>query len=127
MAGIVGFRAGSLVMTLVGDGVRTAGVVDQHRQEFADRAFSPNGAMEGHVGLKLVTASAPISFLDDVACFGEVRDDSKGASFRDTERGTDVPQPYPGIVGDAEQDSGVIGQEVPRSGLRGTHGLPFGQ
>jgi hypothetical protein len=114
-------------MTLVGDGVRTAGVVDQHRQQFADRAFSPHGAIEGHVGLKLVAASAPISFLDDVARFGEVGDDSKGASFRDTERGTDVPKPDPGIVGDAKQDSSVIGQEAPRSGVPSTHGLPFGQ
>jgi hypothetical protein len=127
MAGIVGFRAGSLVMTLVGGGVRTTGVVDQHRQQFADRAFSPNGAIEGHVGLKLVAASAPISFLDHVARFGEVSDDSKGASFRDTERGADVSQPDPGIVGDAKQDSSVIGQEAPRSGVPGTHGLPFGQ
>jgi hypothetical protein len=127
LAGIVSFRAGSLVMTLVGDGVRTAGVVDQHGEKFADRAFSPNGAIEGHVGLKLVAASATISFLDDVARFGEVSDDSKGASFRDTERGTDVPQPDPGIVGDAEQDSSVVGQEAPRSGVPGTHGLPFGQ
>jgi hypothetical protein len=80
-------------MTLVGDGVRTTGVVDQHGEKFADRAFLANGAIEGHVGLKLVAASAPISFLDDVAGLGEVSDDSKGASFRDTERGTDVPQP----------------------------------
>ena len=79
------------------------------------------------MGLKLVAASAPISFLDDVARFGEVSDDSKGASFRDTERGPDVPQPDPGVVGDAEQDLGVVGQEVPRSGVPGTHGLPFGQ
>jgi hypothetical protein len=127
MAGIVGFRAGSLVMTLVADRVLTTGVVDQHGEKFADRAFSPNGAIEGHVGLKLVAASPPISFLDDVARFGEVSDDSKGASFRDTERGTDVPQPDPGIVGDAKQDSSVIGQEAPRSGIPGTHGLPFGQ
>jgi hypothetical protein len=30
-------------------------------------------------------------------------------------------------VGDAKQDSSVIGQEAPRSGIPGTHGLPFGQ
>jgi hypothetical protein len=39
----------------------------------------------------LVAVAASVSFLDDVARFGQVRDDAIGASFSDTERGTDVP------------------------------------
>jgi hypothetical protein len=74
------------------------------------------------VGLKLVAVAASVSFLDDVARFGEVRDDALGASFGDTKRGSDVPQPHPGIVGDAQQDLGVARQEGPGSCRPSTHG-----
>ena len=42
------------------------------------------------MGLKLVAVAAPVSFLDDIARFGEVHDDAIGASFGDTPDGCGI-------------------------------------
>ncbi len=51
--------------------------------------------------------------LDDVTSAGQVCDDAVRATLSDSQAGGNVPQPGTRVLGDAEQDPGVIGQEAP--------------
>jgi hypothetical protein len=51
--------------------------------------------------LDLVPVAAAVLVLDHVAACGEVGDDAVGAALGDVQRGGDVAQAYPGVVGDA--------------------------
>jgi hypothetical protein len=60
-----------------------------------------------------VAVAAAVLVLDDVPGVGQVGDDAVRAAFGDSQAGGDVPQPGSRVLGDAEQDSGVLGQETP--------------
>jgi hypothetical protein len=55
----------------------------------------------------------PILLLDEVAGCGQVGDDAVGAALGDVQAGGDVAQAHARVVGDAQQNSGVVGQEAP--------------
>jgi hypothetical protein len=65
------------------------------------------------VRLDLVAVAAAVFLLDHVPGLGQVRDDAVRAALGDPQAGSDVPQPCVWILGDAQQDAGVIGQEAP--------------
>jgi hypothetical protein len=50
---------------------------------------------------------------DHVARLGQVGDDAVDAPLGDVHAGRDVAQPRVRLVGDVQQDPGVIGQEAP--------------
>ena len=80
-----------------------------------DSVFAGGGFGQREVRLDLVAVAAAVFVLDDVPGVGQVGDDAVRAAFGDSQAGGDVPQPGAGVLGDAEQDPGVIGQEVPSS------------
>ena len=65
------------------------------------------------MGLDLVAVAAAVLVLDHVTGGGEVGDDAVGAALGDAHSGGDVAQSGPRIMGDADEDPGVVGQEAP--------------
>jgi hypothetical protein len=65
------------------------------------------------VSLDLVAVAAAVLVLQHVAGFGEVGDDAVGAAFGDAQTRRDVAQSRARVMGDAQQDPGVVGQETP--------------
>jgi hypothetical protein len=53
-----------------------------------------------------------------VAGCGQVGDNAKDAALGDVQGGGDVAKAYSGVVADADEDSGVVGEKTPFS-----HGL----
>src|SRR5581483_6537811 len=106
---------GSGGMTLLGLSPQpSAGVgLDEQDQDLADRALSPDGLRERQMPLHTVAVATPVPVLDDVARLDEVGHDAVGAALRDPDRGGQVPQPEPGITGDADEHAGVVGEETP--------------
>jgi hypothetical protein len=69
------------------------------------------------VSLNLVAVAAAVLLRDHVAGLGEVGNDAVGAAIGDAQAGRDVAQSRARVVGDVQQDPGVVGQEAP---------LPYG-
>jgi len=65
------------------------------------------------VRLNLIAVAAAVFLLDHVPGLGQVGDDAVRAALGDPQVGGDVPQPRAWILGDAQQDAGVVGQEAP--------------
>lgn len=65
------------------------------------------------MALHLIAVSTTLSLLEDVAGFGEIRDDCVRVSLGDAEVGCDIAETYFRIVGDAEQSSTMAREEAP--------------
>jgi hypothetical protein len=65
------------------------------------------------VELDPVVVAAAVSVFEDVAGVHEVGDDAERGALGDAERRGDLPQPHPGVLGDAQQRLSVVGQEAP--------------
>ena len=65
------------------------------------------------MGLDLVAVASAVLLRDHVAGLGEVGDDAMGTALSDAQAGRDVTQPRARVVGDMQQDPGVVGQETP--------------
>ena len=63
--------------------------------------------------LDAVAIATTVLVLDDVAGFGQVGDDAKRGALGDAERRGDLAEAHAGVVGDADEDSGVVGEEGP--------------
>jgi hypothetical protein len=63
--------------------------------------------------LDLVAVAATVFPLDHVACLGQVGDDAVRATLGDAQDGRDVAQSRARVVGDAQQDPGMVGEEAP--------------
>jgi hypothetical protein len=87
--------------------------VDEQSEDVTDRSLSTDGFWQGEMVLDAIAVAAPVPVLDDVAGFGQVRDDGEGAALGDVERGGDVAQAHPGVVRDADEDPGMVGEEAP--------------
>jgi hypothetical protein len=59
--------------------------------------------------------AATVFVFDHMAGVDKVADHVMGAALGDADHGGDVPQPYAGVVGDAQQGPGVVGDEPPTS------------
>jgi len=68
--------------------------------------------MERSLGLHGVDVPAADALASDVAILDQLGDDPMGASLGDPDRLGDVTQANARIVGDAEQDLGVVGEEL---------------
>ena len=82
-------------------------------QDFADGGFLAGGFWQREVRLDLVAVAAAVFVLDDVPGCGQVGDDAVGAAVGDVQAGADVARPGARVVGEAQQDPGVVGQETP--------------
>jgi hypothetical protein len=87
--------------------------IDQNFQHLTDRSFSTDGISEGQIGLDGVPVTTALFVLDDVAGCNQVGNDSERAAFGDADRRGDVAQTHSRIVGDADEDSGMVGEEAP--------------
>jgi len=65
--------------------------------------------------LDAIPVAATSLVFDHVAGVDEVGDDVVGAAFGDADHGGDVPEARAGVVGDAQQRPGVVGEEAPTS------------
>jgi AcrR family transcriptional regulator len=107
-------RGASFSRSTTGSSVLPASVrVDQELQHLTDRPLPPDGLSHRQVSLDLVAIPAAVPVLHDVAGLGQVRDDAVGGALGDAERGGDVAQAHAGVVGDAYQDLGMVGEEAP--------------
>ena len=94
-------------------GLLPGAVAYEQGQDFADGGFLAGWFWQREVRLDLVEVAAAVFVLDDVAGCGQVGDDGVDAAVRDAQAGRDVAQPRARVVGDAQQDPGVVGQETP--------------
>src|SRR6478736_4794533 len=82
-------------------------------EDFADGGFPGAGLGQRQVSLDLVAVAPAVLVLQHVAGFSEVGDDAVGAAFGDAQTRRDVAQSRARVVGDAQQDPGVVSQETP--------------
>ena len=66
-----------------------------------------------NVSVDLVLVAATVSLAGDVAGGGQLSDDAMGGPFGDPDLVADLAQANAGIVGDADQHPGVVGQKRP--------------
>jgi len=60
-----------------------------------------------------VAGATALPLLDDVAGLSQIVDDAPDAPFRDSDGRPDLTQAHLGIASDADEYSGVVGQENP--------------
>ena len=76
--------------------------------------FVNESVRERHRAADRVPVAATVARTVDVAGLDKLVDDAVGGPFGDTDAVADLTKTYPGILGDAEQNSGVVGEERPR-------------
>src|ERR1700684_1725548 len=92
-----------------------------------ERANLPHGPLPGcglwrpEGRLDLVAVAAAVLLLDDVPGLGQVSDNAVGAALGDVEPGRDIAEADARVLCDAQQDSGVVGQEGPARGRQLSH------
>jgi hypothetical protein len=64
-------------------------------------------------GVDPVVVSSSLALAVDVASFDEVAEDALGGAFGDSDVVGDVAEPDVRVLGDGEQDLGVVGEECP--------------
>jgi hypothetical protein len=72
---------------------------------------------KGKLRFDLVTVSAPMPLTQHIATVHQLGQDLVGAALRNADYSSDVAQADARIMGDAQEDVRVIGQEVPAAGL----------
>src|SRR5260370_5023029 len=90
---------------------RTGG--DGEGQGLAGGAFAGAEFRQWEVRLDAVAVAAAVLLLDHVAGLDQVGDDAEGAALGYLQAGRDVAQAHPGVMSDAQQNPGMIGQEGP--------------
>ena len=88
---------------------------EEHFEEIANTALLyllHEGVMQRELGIDLVDVSPATSLANDVAVLDQLRDDAMGASLRDPHGLSDVTQANAGVVGNAQHDLSVIGEEL---------------
>jgi hypothetical protein len=85
----------------------------QHVQDFSDRPGTIGKFGYGQVVLDLVAIPPPLSLLEDVPGFGEIRDNGVRVSLCDAEVGPDLAQADIRILRDAQQCPAVVGEQGP--------------
>src|ERR1700728_468682 len=91
-------------------------VAGQESQNLANGALPACGLWQREVRLDLVAVTAAVLLLDDVPGLGQVSDNAVGAALGDVEPGRDIAEADARVLCDAQQDSGVVGQEGPARG-----------
>ena len=65
------------------------------------------------MALHLIAVSTTLSLLEDVAGFGEIRDDCVRVSLGNAEVDCDIAEAYFRIASDAQQSSTMVREEAP--------------
>jgi hypothetical protein len=74
---------------------------------------------QGKLRLDLVAVPAAMSLAEHIALVDQLGEDLVSTPLRDPDSSGDIAQPDTGVMGDAEEDVGVVGEEVPAA----CHGL----
>ena len=69
-----------------------------------------------HVAVDRIVIAAPTSRTRDVASGNELADDPVRGTYRDADSVSDLTQADPRVLGDAQQNPGMVGQKRPRRG-----------
>jgi hypothetical protein len=88
---------------------------EEHFEEIANTALLNllrEGVMQRELGIDLVDVSPATSLANDVAVLDQFRDDAMCASLRDPHGLSDITQANAGVVGNAEHDLSVVGEEL---------------
>src|ERR1700683_670678 len=85
----------------------------QEGQDLADGALPPVRFWRREVRLDVVAVASAGLLLDHVAGLDQIRNDAEGAAFGDVQAGCDVAQAHAGVMGDEQENPGVISQEGP--------------
>jgi hypothetical protein len=85
----------------------------QDLEQIANLLFLDEGMPQGQLWLDLVVVSSPPSLARHIALIDEIGKDLVGAALRDADGAGNVAQPDSGVISDAQQDVGVVRQEVP--------------
>jgi hypothetical protein len=88
---------------------------EEHLEEIANTALLyllREGVMERELGIDVVDVSPSTSLANDVAVLDQLRDDAMCASLRDPHGLSDITQANAGVVGNAEHDLSVVGEEL---------------
>jgi hypothetical protein len=82
-------------------------------EQIANLLFLDEGMPQGQLRLDLVVVSSPTSLARHIALIDEIGKDLVGAALGDADGAGNVAQPGSGVISDAQQDVGVVRQEVP--------------
>ena len=66
-----------------------------------------------HRGVESVDVASSVAFPLEVAGLFQLRHDALCRALRDPDLSRDIPQPYVGVLGYAQQNVRVIGEERP--------------
>ena len=80
---------------------------------------------KGKLRLDLVVVAAALSLAEHVALVDQLGDDLVGTTLGDSDSCGDVTQADARVVGDAEEDMGVVGEEVPATCSSSRRCLPL--
>jgi hypothetical protein len=82
-------------------------------EQIANLLFLDEGMPQGQLWLDLVVVSSPPSLARHIALIDEIGKDLVGAALRDADGAGNVAQADSGVISDAQQDVGVVREEVP--------------
>ena len=68
---------------------------------------------ERQITLDGVPITPALSFPHDISLLSQLREDSVGPALGNAYRVSDIPDANARVIGDANEDVGVVGQEVP--------------
>ncbi len=93
----------------------------EDREQVADLLVARQRIGQRTLGVDQVGVSPPRSLARDVTLVCELRDDAVRCPFGDPHTLTDVTQANAGLIGDADQDLAVVGEERPATARRVGH------
>jgi hypothetical protein len=82
-------------------------------QQLTHLTLTDKRMAKGQFGLDLVAVAAPMSLAQHVSVLDQLGEHFVGAALGYANRSGDIAQSDAGILSDAEQNVGVVGEEVP--------------
>ena len=86
---------------------------EQHFEQIAHLSPVDERMTQGQVRLDLVAIAPALPLAQHIALLDQLGEDPVGGAFGDPDSGGDVAQSDTRIIGHADKDVGVVGQEVP--------------
>jgi hypothetical protein len=90
-------------------------------QQLTHLTLTDKRMAKGQLGLDLVAVAAPMPLAQNVALLDQLGEDFVGAALGDANRSRNIAQSDAGILSDAEQNVGVVGEEVPTGNYLAGH------
>jgi hypothetical protein len=82
-------------------------------QELTDLTITDERVAKGKLGLHLVAVAAAMSLTQHIALLDQLGENFVSGPLGDPDRGCNITQSDTGILRNAEQNVGVIGEEIP--------------